>query len=166
MKNKTGLTLIEMMVAIAIAAIVVLGMGAVLSDAQKGYNKMYDRINSPVVNDGYGARRAFDAVIRKASTSITAKPEITASSVKVFCFSSPSQLTADRFANFYLSNGQLILDEGDRASGAVLSSRIIANNVVDVDFESKDNACIQMILSLDNGKESLIVTSSAIRHNP
>lgn len=166
MKNKKfAFTLIELMVTMVLAAIVLLAFGGVLADSQRGLSQMYSRVYSPVVVDAYVARKAFDRVVRSSSTSLSAQPVITENSVKVFYYSDPNQLVPDKFAQFYVSNGTLYLDKGVKSSGTVESTQQLAENVVDVDFSVKQ-ACLQMMLELDNGKEDLIVTSSAIRHNP
>lgn len=164
-KYLPGFTLVELMVTVLLASIVMLALGSVLADAHRGFNNMYERANSPVVVDAYVARLAFDSVIRPASTGITSQPVITDTSVKVYLYSDPNQITPDRYAMFYVSGGTLFLEKGVRSSGSVLSTQTIAENVIDVDFAVKQ-ACIQMMLELDNGKESLIVTISSIRHNP
>ena len=66
-KFQPGLGLIEVVITIVLSSIVVLATGVVLVDNQHGWNQMYNRANSDIVTDSYVARKAFDAVIRKAS---------------------------------------------------------------------------------------------------
>ena len=170
MRKFAGLTLIELMVAMAIASIVVLGMGAVLADAQRGYNKMYDRINSEVVQDGYVAKAVFDKIVRKSSMkSYILRPLVP--SVTLYYYSDANQVSLDRYATFEadIDSNDLTLTEGvyDESTGTigeVLSTRDLAGTVADCWF-SVPNVCVQMHLELDNGKESLMVTCSSIRHN-
>jgi prepilin-type N-terminal cleavage/methylation domain-containing protein len=165
MKKQKGLTLVEMMVAILIASIVVLGMGAVLADAHKGYNKMYDRINSPVVQDAYAAKAIFDRIVRKASATID--PVMGTMSVKVYYYSAAGVGDPDRYAEFYVDGNDLKLDEGTHTSTSdtMSSTMVIAGNVQDDSEFFQKGACVQMILHLNNGKEDLVITCSSIRHN-
>lgn len=167
MRRYKGLTLIELMVTMLLASIVLLGMSGVLADAQRGYNRMYDRINSPVVQDAYAAKAVFDRVVRKASATVD--PEIIGSSVKVYYYSGSGISSPDRYAYFYVNgSNQLVLEEGVHTSTAdtASGSRVIADNVVQANtaFIQK-GACVQMVLHLDNGKEDLVITCSSIRHN-
>lgn len=163
---KKGLTLVEMMVSILIASIVVLGIGAVLADAHKGYNKMYERINSPVVLDSYAAKAVFDRIVRKASATID--PVMGTMSVKVYYYSAAGVGSPDRYARFYVDGGKnLILEEGvhTSTSDTMSSTMVIAGNVQNDSVFFQKGACVQMVLHLNNGKEDLVITCSSIRHN-
>lgn len=172
MKRYNGFTLIELMVTVLLSAIIMLALGGVLADAHRGYNAMYNRINSPVVQDAYRARRAFESRIRKASSGGCT---ITASSALVYYFSGPDLDDVDRYAEFTINNGTLTLSEGDfNPSGPTYtktSSMVVANNVIATNStfkqggDDENSPCIQMVLHLNNGKEDIVVTCSSIRHN-
>ena len=65
--SQRGFTIIELVVAMSIAIIPILTIGIILSDSQRGWNSMYERVYSDVVTDSYVARKTFDAVTRKAT---------------------------------------------------------------------------------------------------
>lgn len=170
-RNKSALTLIEMMIAILVSSIVVLGMGAVLADAQRGYNSMYNRINSPVVVDAYVAKAAFDAIVRKSDMTNVGYNSANTKTITVYYYSDANDytiLTPDRYATFTadLGDKELTLDVGnwDGTNKSLLSTTILANDIKDAYF-APNGACIYMMIEVDNGKENLIITCSSIRHN-
>ena len=59
-------TLTELMVAILLAVIVLLGVASVIADAQKGFNRIYNKVNVGIVPEGYVAELEFDSAVRKA----------------------------------------------------------------------------------------------------
>ena len=176
-----GFTLIELMVTILIASIVLLGAGIVLVDAHKGYNDMYSRIYGSVVTEAYISRITFDRVCRKASMSYRDAATEGDTSQQVVYYYSPSNITMadatpipDRYSRFYTNGGSLLLDDGpailvgeDLTMGAVSNTITVANNVTSAVFLelSIDNPSLQMILTLDDGSDSLTVTCSSVRHN-
>jgi len=64
-KNRRGFSLIELGVVLVVAPIVMLSMGLVLADTQRGWNQLYNRLNNGVAIDAYVARKGFDATVRK-----------------------------------------------------------------------------------------------------
>jgi len=65
---QSGLTLTELLLTMAISTIVIIGIGVLIVDTQRGWNVMYSRIYADVVTDSYVARRTFDSIVRKASS--------------------------------------------------------------------------------------------------
>lgn len=163
--KKRGFTLTELVVTIAMSSIVVLGIGFVLVDSQRGWNRMYDRVYAGVVVDAYVARKAFDATVRKASTK---RYVLGLGSVEVYYYADPNSDELDKYAKFYVANEQLLADYGDydesTGNPSRLSTITLANNVTAADF-SVDSSCVRMVLTLDNDRERMTVTSSAVRHN-
>jgi len=165
-KRAKAFTITEQMVVMLVSAIVILGMGAVLVDSQKGWNRTYDRAYGDVATDGYVAQKTFEAVVRKSSTKreSTGTGEIT-----VYYYNDPLTSTQlDRYARFYKDGDKLMADYGqlDEQENPQNPSQTdtLAQNVEDVSF-SVSGVCLQMILSLDNGSDTLTVVSSAVRHN-
>ena len=56
------------MITTAIAAVVFLGLGFVLADSNRSWQRMYENVHSDIVTSGQAARRIFDSVIRKANS--------------------------------------------------------------------------------------------------
>lgn len=166
-KNRRGFTLSELIVVIAIAPIVVLSIGIVLVDSQRGWNQMYNHVNNGVVSDGYVARKAFDAVVRKSSI----KRERLGNDndeVEVYYYNDPASFTElDRYARFYAAGTELLVDYGElNANGnpkGQCQTVTLARNVEFASF-SVAGSCVQMTLRLDNGREALTVMTSAFRH--
>ncbi len=165
-KNRRGFTLTELAVVMAMAPIVMLSMGIVLVDSQRGWNQMFNRVNNGVVNDGYVARRAFDAVVRKSSkiSEVLGDGEV----VLYYYNDSASSTWLDRYARFYADGITLLVDYGqldsNRNPGGQIPTTTLAHNVEALNFYLNGD-CVQMVLRLDNGSESLIVMTSAMRHN-
>ena len=138
MKKNKGLTLIEMLTAIVISTVVVLGLGSVLADNQRGWQMMYNRAYSDVITDAYTARIAFDTIVRKASTQ-RYKLDLTGQYVEIYYYQSSSSTEPDRFAKFYTSGGQLLVDFGDLDPGtfnvlSTTSTQTLAINVTSTVF--------------------------------
>ena len=165
-RNRRGLSLTELAVVLALFSIVLLSMGLVLADNQRGWNQMYDRLNNGLENDGYVARKAFDATVRKSSTN---REHFGDDEVEVYYYNDPVGSTyLDRYARFYKAGTQLLVEHGQLDSNGnatdIIRSITLCDNVEAVNF-SKNGACIQMVLRLGNGSESLVVMTTAIRQS-
>lgn len=168
-KNKRGFTLTELTVVMAMAPVVILSMGIVLVDSQRGWNQMYNRVYSGVVTDSYVARKTFDTVVRKSSISRERLGNDN-DEVVLYYYNDPASSTwLDRYARFYTAGKRLLVDYGKSDAKGNLHGRTqqtttLAHNVEAVNF-SVTGTCVQMTLRLDNGSEALTVMTSAIRHN-
>ncbi len=169
-KKKRAFTLVELMVTILIASIVFLGVGVLMVDSIKGYNKLYDRRNKGIVQDAYAARLTFDRIVRRASTK---RYTLGLTSVEVYYYGSPPVLPdgtdpLDRYAKIYESGGNLYVEYGNYDDAthdtAATNTSLVAENVADAKF-SVEGARVSMVLELDDGKRTMTVMSSAVRHN-
>ncbi len=158
-----GFTLIELITATAIMVIVVLAIGVALVDGQRGWSIQYDRIYSDVVTDGFVARRKFDAVMRSASRDKFLLDDA-GSWVEVYYYADDTSTVVDRYARFYVANGNLNVEYGQLDPTATLSVETVCGNVYSCTFEQLGRS-IQMILTLDNGTQTNTVISSAVTHN-
>ena len=162
-----GFTLIELAVVTAMSTIVIFGIGVVLVDSQRGWHRMYNRVYSDVVTDSYVARKAFDAVVRKSSIK---RYELGSNGefVEVYYYQNLNSTRIDRYARFYTNGEELMVNHGGLdATGnkeGNPSTMTLAHNVEAVYFSVAGN-CVQMILMLDNDRETMTVTCSAVRHN-
>lgn len=167
-KHRQAFTLTELMVTIILSTIVILGMGVILVDNQKGWSMMYDRTYSDVVTDAYIARDVFAKVVRKSSMKTSAIGS-NGEFVQVYYYEDPAAAIPDRYAKFYVSSGSLLVDYGDLEPGtwntlSVLSTMTLARNVESVKFDVTGTS-IQMVLSLNNNKQAMTIACSAVRHN-
>ncbi|MHC4154821.1 MAG: PulJ/GspJ family protein [Planctomycetota bacterium] len=164
-RKRAGFTLVELMITATTLFIILLGVGVALVDSQRGYHKMYDRVHGAVATDSYSAKLLFDKVIRRSSRK---RYVLGTSSFAVFYYSSPASGVLDRYANFRLEGGTLFVDYGvvdaDGNVQNVSNTMVAARNVLAANF-SVDGACVKMVLKLDDGKQRVTVTCSALRHN-
>jgi hypothetical protein len=158
-----GFTIVELMVAVLMLGVVILGIGMVLADSQRGWNDMYDRVYSDVVTGGHVARRTFDSTVRQAG-----KDYVTLASdgswVQVRYYQSAASTDFDRYARFYVDAGELKLERGTLDPVATLSINTICPNVSSCVF-SRIGKSVQMVLELSDGTEQLTVVTSAVAHN-
>ncbi len=167
-KYRRAFTLMELMVTMALSTIVILGMGVILVDNQKGWSMMYDRTFSDVVTDAYIARDVFAKVARKSSMKASAIGS-NGEFIQVYYYDSAVATIPDRYSKFYVSSGSLLVDYGDMEPGtwntlSVLSTMTLARNVDSVKFDVTGTS-VQMVLSLNNNKEAMTIACSAVRHN-
>lgn len=165
--NRKAFTLVELMVTMAIALIVLLSVGMVLVDSQKGWNTMYNRVYGDVVTDGYIARKTFDAVVRKAS--IKRVDFVSSNDFYTYYYQEQASTKLDRYARFYTSDNQLMVDYGHLDDNEnrlkAYNTVILAKNVKTAYFANPPGVAIQMILELDDGRQTMDVTCTANRHN-
>ena len=151
------------MTAVAISVIVLLGISIALYDSQHGWNTTYNRVYSDVVTGGHVAQRAFDAIVRKSSNQWLLIDD-DGLWVEVYYYADPNSVLIDRYARFYESNGNLCIEHGNRNPRQILSVDAICSNVTSCSFHQTGRS-LQMILTLDNCRERLITTTSAVLHN-
>ncbi|MFH1716583.1 MAG: prepilin-type N-terminal cleavage/methylation domain-containing protein [Planctomycetota bacterium] len=163
LKIAGGFTLVELMITAVIMIIVGLAIGVVIVDGQTGWNTMYDRINSDVASDGYVARKKFDAVMRKASRE-RALLDGDGKWIEVYYYADDASTVVDRYARFYVSDGDLNLEFGQLEPRVTLGVETVCGNVSGCTFKQIGQSA-QMILTLDNGTQANTVVSSAVTHN-
>ena len=162
-RRTIGFTLVELMISMLVMVIASFTIGAVIVDGQNGWSAMYDKINSDVTTDGYVVRKKFDAVMRKASSD-KIFVEDNNTSVRVNYYSSDLSTIVDRYATFYVSDGDLNLEYGQLDPKVTLSVETICGNVSSCSFHQVGRS-IQMILVLDDGTQKNTVITSAVTHN-
>ncbi len=161
--SSRGFTLIELIIATAIMVIVMLAIGMVLVDGQRGWSIQYDRIYSDVVTDGYVARKKFDAVMRRASGETISLGD-DGGWVEVCYYADDTSTLVDRYARFYTANGDLNVEYGQLDPKETLSVETVCGNVSACVFEQVGLSA-QMILTLDNGTQTNTIVMSAVTHN-
>jgi Tfp pilus assembly protein PilV len=160
---QTGFTLIELMISAVIVMIVGLAIGAVIVDCQTSWNTLYDRMNSDVVTDGYVAKRKFDAVMRNASRS---RLVLAADGrwIEVYYYAGASSVVVDRYARFYVTDGNLNLEVGQLDPSEVIGVETLCGNVSECTFKQAGTSA-QMTLTLDDGIQTNTIVTSAVAHN-
>ncbi|MHC5143912.1 MAG: PulJ/GspJ family protein [Planctomycetota bacterium] len=168
-RSYLGFTITEMVLAIAVSSILVLTIGVVMVDSQRGWMDSYAKVHGGATVDAMMAKTAFDKVIRKASRSgyhFDGHDDIT-----VYYYDNWLASTEpDRYARFYRSAdtpSQMYIqhgkfDEGEK--GDITAEVLLASNVADLEFKPV-NSVIEMKLALDDGRETTTIVSTAILHN-
>ncbi|MHC4743847.1 MAG: hypothetical protein ACYS8Z_18175, partial [Planctomycetota bacterium] len=164
---RAGLSLTELIAAVAMATIVMLAVGTVIADSVRGWQTMYHRVYSDVRDAGFVARRKFDGVIRNA-TRFKYQIDPAETWLEVYYHSNSTVSIVDRYARFYSANETLLIERGtwDDATGtkSALATEVVCENVASCIFKA-DGRSAQMILMLDNGTQSVEVVTSAVMHN-
>ena len=161
--NRKGFTIIELMIATGLASTVIIGVGMLLVDSQRGWNRMYSRAYSEVVVDGYIARRTFDVVVRKADGE-NFLLDTSGNWLEVYCYENEDSVALDRYSRFYKYNDELRIEYGQLDPKSIINISTVCANVSACVF--KQSGCsIQMILTLDNGSQTNTVVTSGFMHN-
>jgi hypothetical protein len=166
-RNYLGFTMVELIAALAMALVVVLTVGVVMSGSHSSWNQIYSRIYSDVVTDAYMAKAVFDSICRKSSNQrclVDAQGEF----AEVYYYEDVNNIRPDKYATFYLNNQNLMVDYGDLVPGTwnplqILNTVRLARHVQDVDFFVSGNA-VTVILNLNDGSQAMTVMCSSIRH--
>ena len=158
-----GFTIVELMITMVVMVIILLAIGVVIVDGQHGWNVTYDRIHSDVITDGYVARKKFDSVIRSASREKFVL-DGAGDWIEVYYYASDESTVVDRYARFYMADGDLNFEYGQLEPRETLGVETVCGNVSDCTFKMVGRSA-QMILTLDNGTQTNTIVSSAVTHN-
>ena len=161
--SSRGFTLIELITGTAIMIFVILAIGMALVDGQRGWNNMFNSVNSDVITDGYVTRRKFDAILRKASRE-KFLIEPAGSWVEVYYYSTDASTVLDSYARFYTAGNSLNVEYGQLNPKSTLTTETVCRNVSSCTFKQLGRS-VQMILKLDNGKQTNTITTSTITNN-
>lgn len=167
MSTCKGFTIIELMIATTLGCIIIVGVGVLLVDSQRGWNTMYTRTYSDVVTDAHVARRRFDSIVRNASYQGILL-DVAGNWVEVYYYSDPNSTVVDRYARFFTYSGldtsQLLIEHGEVQPRQTLNTETVCDNVSSCVFKSA-GCSVQMVLTLDDGSQSTTIVASAVMHN-
>ncbi len=165
--NKQGITLVEMMLASVIGGIAMLGIGIVLSDSNRGFREMYNRVYSDVVADSHAAKRMFDSVVRQSNCYEVILDLDDGRWVEVHYYADSYSTSPDRYTCFYYEDTHLYVEYGRILASGVketLDYRVFCGNVSNCAFKQTGRS-LQMILTLNNGSLQITTVTSAVMHN-
>lgn len=169
-KTIRGFTLVELLVALAATIILILSSSVLLFHTYRSWNNTYGRVYGDIVTDGYVAKRALGAAVRKSSVS-EKKPKVSndGKSLEVYYYANLLSPKPDSYARFYILGNELLADYGRLNTHPYLSTSVsrtvtLAHNVKSVNF-SVCGTNVRMILDLDDGTKSKTVVCSALRHS-
>jgi hypothetical protein len=168
-QRRTGLTLIELMVASTMATICMITVGTVFSDSQKAWNQTYTKANSSIMLDSQLASKAFEATVRKASCEkyMLDPPDAEGHShwVEVYYYASDASTTTDRYAKLYVDGGTFYIEHGVFDPRETLGDpTTICSGVTAFNF-SGSGRCIRLDMTLSNNNDDVSFISSAVPQN-
>ena len=154
----------ELVIATIISAIIISGVGILMVDSQKGWNKMYDRAYGDVVTSSYVVRAKFDSITRMADWENYDIAD-DGSWLEVYYYEDTNSTVVDRYAKFsYDGTSELDIEYGQLDPKQTLSTSNICGYVTSCVFKTQGRS-VQMILTLDDGSQSATIASSAVMHN-
>jgi len=164
--KQSGFTIVELIIAIAMTMIVILGIAVVLVGSQRAYQVTYDKVYADVVTDAFVARRLFESVIRKSSnSSVTLGDDGEYAETQYYNNDSSSYL--DRYARFYTLDTDLKVEYGsinEQGQELTIDVDTVCGNVSLCVFNNNGSS-IRMLLELDDGDKTNTVVTSAFTHN-
>ncbi|MFC1762844.1 PilW family protein [Planctomycetota bacterium] len=164
-----GFTLVELMIGLAATSVMMLGVAGIIAHNQRSFSQIRSQAFGEVVNDAYSARHAFESVVTRASLRnciVGTKGTF----LELQYYSDNMVTTPDRYAQFYLVQGILVLETGDLASDGTPKTdtgqkRAIARDVSRCTFV-QDGMATRMHLLMDDGKYEKVMNACAMRRNP
>jgi len=159
----SGFTVIELAITVIVMVIPILVVGIILADSHRSWHAMYNRVNSDVVTDSYIAAKVFDRLVRRASKDGVFIDDDN-KWVEVYYCQDNNSVVVDRYAFFYVADGDLMIQYGRLGPKEALSTRTVCQNVSGCIFKQVGQS-IRMILKLDDGMQTNDVISSAVMHN-
>ena len=168
-RKTNGFTLTELILAIAISSILILTIGVVMLDTQRGWLDTYAKIHGGAAGDAMMAKTAFDRIVRKSSRSIYDMGGM--DDITVYYYNNwLTSSSLDRYARFYRSidkPSEMYVQHGTVDSSGIKTMTgevLLASTVTDLEFKPVDGG-MAMKLALDDSRESTTVVTAAILHN-
>jgi prepilin-type N-terminal cleavage/methylation domain-containing protein len=165
-----GFTLIEVMIVIAIAGIITLGVGVLLANGQKSWGSLSERVYGDSAIDSFAVQKAFDAVCRKSSLRKYVLNGAANSLELYYWDTSSTASTPENYARFYLNDEDMFVEYGTTQTGtwqpdtgASVTTIKLARDVESLKFTVQGTS-VQMFLNYIDEKMMPVVCSS-VRHN-
>lgn len=165
-KNRFGFTLMELVMTILLSGIMVAAVGLVMIDSHRGWLDSYAKVHGGAADDAAMTSAAFERVVRKASCNryeLAGLDDLT-----VYYYSDwQTSKDLDAYGRFYRSKDapeELYWETGRLDPQGIDSTVCLSRNVTNLEFRPFSGG-IEMILQLDDGRETTTLVSSAILHN-
>ena len=173
-RMRRGITLVEVLIAAFMGVIIVFSSGVVLVANQRGWQNTYNHLYGGGVTDGYVAKSAFDAVVRKSSIEVR-EPEVGfyGEYVTLYYYADIYSTQPDRYAKFYTTDdgelkvayGELDIDADEGDVDMELDSVVTLAGNVTYSYFSVESCSVRMALNIDDGHhETIDLRCSAVRH--
>ena len=161
--SRCGFTILELVIASVASIIVLAAVSVLISDGQRGWNSMYNHLNSPVVTDAYIAKKRFDSVIRKAARDNFLIDDA-GQWLEVYYYEDELVSSPDSYARFFVDGNDLNIEYGTLNPRETSSVKTICSNVSGCLFKQIGKSA-QMVLTLQNGPQTVNTVSSEVMHN-
>ena len=166
MIKRSGLTLVETMIAVAMSVIVVLALATVMADGPRSFNRMYDKVNADIQAEAMVSRITFESYVRKSSKypgnfSVDADGDW----IEVNYHSDLSSGVVDRYAKFYVTGDELVLETGVKSPRSTLTVATLSENISSCEFKVLGKS-VQMIAVFDDDSDQVNLNCSAVMNNP
>jgi len=162
-KKLNGFTIIELVIAVVVCTTALMGIGFVTVESQRSWTRTYTSIFSDVTTQSQVAKICFVSVIRKAQKN-TLVINNAGNSIKVSYYSSSAVGKADCYARLYAADGDLYVEYGTLDPKQTTCTNTLCNNVHSCRFQQIGTS-VQMIFTLNNGRQATTVATSAVMHN-
>lgn len=163
LKNRSGFTLLELIIAMAMGVIVFFGLAFMMGDAQRSWNKLYHKAYSSVVADSFVARNTFDRMVRRSSGKKFLMG-LTNDWIEVYYYNDINSVNTDRYGRMYLEGNNLVVEYGKVDPRETVDKITLCSSVSNCEFGATDGS-VQLWLNLVDGDENISVMTSAIMQN-
>lgn len=168
-RRRAGLTLLELLMGSIVALLLFICVGILMADSQKNYERIFSRVAGDRTTDGQAAIQAFDSLCRQASRR-RCLLSVSEEMLEVYLYSDPQVSFPDRFACFYASGTDLLLEQGAlqpgtwARGGGATETIVLARELEEVRFR-KEGEALQMFLTFQNPQNPGMVVCSSIRQS-
>lgn len=169
-KRKSGFTLVELTISLAIISVIVLAINNVIADQYAGWENAFGRIFGETSESVVKVRKAFNGTCRKASLrniNISEDGE----TLVLYYYNDPIDppYWPDRYAKYYLENGDMLMEHGSLVFGTIdeeqaIYTETLASNVTYLSF-SVQSLSVQLCMTIDDGKNDFTFAWTSVRHN-
>lgn len=163
-------SLMEMVVVIAIAGILTLGIGVLLANSQSNWNRLVGRVYSDQVTDSFAIQNVFDRICRKSTLSKQVLGD-DADSLELYYWDADSVSSVpENYAIIYQSDETVFVEYGKLQSGTwqkedsePTSTIMIARGVDTLKF-TVTGTSVQMYLAYTDPDILPVICSSVHRN--
>jgi len=127
---------------------------------------MYDKVNADMQDEAVVSRITFESYVRKSSKySGNFSVGSDGSWLEVSYHSELSSGVVDRYAKFYVTGDELVLETGKKSPRETLTVATLSENISSCTFKTLGTSA-QMIAVFDDGNDQVNLNCSAVMNNP
>ena len=110
--RRRGLTLVELVTAMALVGVLTVVVGTLLVSSNKHWNALFNKVYRQETTDSFAAHRVFDSVCRKSSYRKAILGQDNASLELYYWDTDSASETPDHYARFYLLDSDVMVEYG------------------------------------------------------